>query len=299
MKKNASKQSSKNADSRAAIGEFSILSPDAVVGDDVTISSHVFVPNDAVLGDRVQIGSGVYLPEGIRIGDDVSIEANVSFAVRAGEKCPSRQTTIHRGCIIGTNSTLYAGVTIGRQAVIAPCALVERDAPAYSIIEGSPGRIVGYSAQGTKSPPLTPHASIDQKTEMEGVGFVALTKVTDMRGDLLAIELERQIPFAVKRVFTVMNVPSHHVRGEHAHKECHQLLVCLQGSIVVAADNGVERFEWVLDRPNIGLHIKPMTWAAQYRYSKDAVLAVFASHSYDAEDYIRDYEEFLAAVKRS
>jgi hypothetical protein len=134
---------------------------------------------------------------------------------------------------------------------------------------------------------------------MRGIDFVPLRRVSDLRGDLLAVELAKNIPFPVARLFTVMNVPSHHVRGEHAHKECHQLLVCLQGAVTVAADNGTDRREWVLDRPDIGLHIKPMTWAAQYRYSADAVLAVFASHSYEAGDYVRDYEEFLAAVKRS
>jgi UDP-2-acetamido-3-amino-2,3-dideoxy-glucuronate N-acetyltransferase len=299
MKNNASTQAPETAVSGTETGQFSVLSPGAVLGADVKISSHVFVPNDAVVGDRVQIGSGVYLPEGIRVGDDVKIEANVAFARCLEETGRNRTTTIHRGCVIGTNATVHTGITIGRQAVIAPGSLVEQDAPAYSIIEGSPGRIVGYSAQKANALRPTLHAPLDQMTGMEGVGFVALTKVSDMRGDLLAIELDRQIPFVVKRVFTVMNVPSHHVRGEHAHKECHQLLVCLQGAVTVAADNGTDRREWVLDRPDIGLHIKPMTWAAQYRYSADAVLAVFASHSYDAGDYIRDYEEFLAAVKRN
>jgi dTDP-4-dehydrorhamnose 3,5-epimerase-like enzyme len=134
---------------------------------------------------------------------------------------------------------------------------------------------------------------------MRGIDFVLLRRISDLRGSLLAVELAKDIPFSVARLFTVMNVPSHHVRGEHAHKECHQLLVCLQGSVTVAADNGKDRRVWMLDRPNIGLHIKPMTWAAQYRYTADAVLAVFASHPYEAADYIRDYEEFLAAVKHS
>ena len=100
----------------------------------------------------------------------------------------------------------------------------------------------------------------------------------------------------VNRLFFVMNVPSHHIRGEHAHLTCHQLLVCLQGSVTVTADNGRERQEWILDDPSIGMHILPMTWAAQYRYTGNAVMAVFASHSYDSADYIRNYEEFLTAV---
>jgi len=68
--------------------------------------------------------------------------------------------------------------------------------------------------------------------------------------------------------------------------------------VTVTADNGTSREEWVLDRPEIGLHILPLTWAAQWRYTSNAVLAVFASHSYDPADYIRDYEEYLKIVNK-
>lgn len=132
---------------------------------------------------------------------------------------------------------------------------------------------------------------------MKGVDFVKFTTASDLRGDLLAVELEKQIPFEVRRMFYVMNVPSHHVRGEHAHHECHQLLVSLKGSVTVTADNGSEREEWILDRPDIGMHLHPKTWAGQWHYTENAVLAVFASHSYDPSDYIRDYEEYLLVVK--
>jgi len=280
------------------VGQFSVISPAAVIGNNVRIDSHVFVPNDAVLGEGVHIESGVCLPEGIRIGDDTTIGANATFAKRADAKHDGPTlTTIHRGCAVGANTTILIGLTIGRQAVIAPGSLIQQDAPAYSVIEGNPGRIVGYSTQRSSPSPTAPRLPLGSARTMKGVDFVQLTKASDMRGDLLAIELEQQIPFQVKRVFTVMNVPSHHIRGEHAHKLCHQLLVCLQGSITVSADNGNERMEWVLERPDVGLHILPYTWAAQYRYSPDAVLAVFASHPYDADDYIRDYEEYLTLVK--
>jgi dTDP-4-dehydrorhamnose 3,5-epimerase-like enzyme len=72
-------------------------------------------------------------------------------------------------------------------------------------------------------------------TEMKGVSIVKFTTASDLRGDLLAVELEKHIPFPVRRMFYVMNVPSYHVRGEHAHHECHQLLVCLQGSVTLTA----------------------------------------------------------------
>ena len=122
------------------------------------------------------------------------------------------------------------------------------------------------------------------------------TTASDLRGDLMAADFTRQIPFPVNRAFFVTNVPSHHVRGEHGHKKCHQLLVCLQGSVMVSADNGRERDQWLLESPKLGLHIQPKVWASQYHYSQNSVLAVFASHAYDPADYLRDYEDFLNLI---
>ena len=95
----------------------------------------------------------------------------------------------------------------------------------------------------------------------------------------------------------VVDVPSQEVRGEHAHHECHQFLVCLSGSVRVVADDGTRRSEVLLDRPSIGVHLAPMTWGIQYRYTADARLMVLASHAYDADDYIRSYDEFLGLVR--
>ena len=97
----------------------------------------------------------------------------------------------------------------------------------------------------------------------------------------------------------VFDVPSVETRGEHAHHECHQFLVCVRGSVAVVADDGKSREEFVLDRPDLGLHLPPRVWGIQYKYSADAVLLVFASHYYDAADYIRDYEQFLDVVGAS
>ena len=96
-----------------------------------------------------------------------------------------------------------------------------------------------------------------------------------------------------QRFFSVFDVPSARVRGEHAHRVCHQVLVCLRGSVSVVVDDGAERDEVRLDDPAVALHIPPLVWASQYRFSRDAILGVFASHPYDAGDYIRDYEDYL------
>ena len=109
-------------------------------------------------------------------------------------------------------------------------------------------------------------------------------------------EFEKEIPFAPQRYFSVFDVPNKEVRGEHAHKECHQFLVCIKGSCHVVADDGHQRQEFILDKPNKGIYLPPMVWGIQYKYSADAVLMVFASHHYDPDDYIRNYSEFMGVA---
>jgi dTDP-4-dehydrorhamnose 3,5-epimerase-like enzyme len=121
--------------------------------------------------------------------------------------------------------------------------------------------------------------------------------VEDLRGSLTAGEFVDQVPFTPRRYFMVFDVPGKDVRGEHAHRQCHQFLVCARGSVAVVVDDGVNSEEIVLEAPNVGLYVPPMVWAVQYRYAADAVLLVFASDHYDPADYVRDYGEFVALLK--
>lgn len=122
--------------------------------------------------------------------------------------------------------------------------------------------------------------------------------VPDLRGSLTVGEFAREIPFVPKRYFLVFDVPTAETRGEHAHHRCEQFLVAVRGSVSIVADDGDMREEFILDRPQLGLYLPPMTWAIQYRYTADAILLVFASEYYDPADYVRDYGEFLALAKR-
>jgi hypothetical protein len=88
------------------------------------------------------------------------------------------------------------------------------------------------------------------------------------------------------------------VRGEHAHRRLHQFIVCVRGSVTVMVDDGQNRAVFQLDHPNLGLHVAPMVWAAQYKYSQDAMLLILASDVYNPQDYIRDYDEFLQEIAR-
>jgi dTDP-4-dehydrorhamnose 3,5-epimerase-like enzyme/SAM-dependent methyltransferase len=130
-----------------------------------------------------------------------------------------------------------------------------------------------------------------------GVAIYDLPLIRDMRGSLSFAEYGRLLPFIPKRYFVVFDVPSRDTRGEHAHRTLHQFLVCVKGSCSIVVDDGKHKEEILLDSPMRGIHVPPMVWCTQYKYSPDAVLLVLASDVYDADDYIRDYGIFLEAIK--
>jgi UDP-2-acetamido-3-amino-2,3-dideoxy-glucuronate N-acetyltransferase len=120
-----------------------------------------------------------------------------------------------------------------------------------------------------------------------------------LRGCLTFAEYDKHLPFSPKRYFIIYDVPTIEVRGEHAHIEQHQFLICLRGSCSVVIDDGRNRDEVLLNRSNLGLYIPPMIWATQYKYSSDAILMVLASDIYNNEDYIRDYDRYLEMVEEN
>jgi hypothetical protein len=136
-----------------------------------------------------------------------------------------------------------------------------------------------------------------------GVGGCSLHQlrlVEDLRGKLSVGEYQRDIPFVPKRYFLIFDVPAEEARGRHAHRLCHQFLICVRGSCRVKLDDGEHRAEVSLDRPDLGVYLPPMIWGTQHSYSPDAILLAFASEYYEANEYIRDYAEFcvLAAKAR-
>ena len=284
------------------VSAFAHVLPGAHLGADCTIGDHVVVGGGAVIGDRVTLGSGVRVADGVRLADDVFVGANVVFAEEtlpadgAGDG-PGPQTAVGPGASLGPNSTIVSGVSIGRRARVGAGTVVTKDVPPNAVVEGSPVRIIGYVDAGSDVPEATEvRTSVLPVSRVPGVNVLPITRADDLRGSLVAANFEQDLPFVPRRFFTVFGVPSSDVRGAHAHRRCHQLLVCVQGSLNAVVDDGVQRQEFVLDRPDIGLHMEPMIWGTQYRYSADAVLLVLASDPYDPDDYIRDHDEFLAEV---
>lgn len=288
------------------IWAFAHVLPGARIGRDCNICDGVFIENDVTVGDRVTVKCGVQLWDGVTLEDDVFVGPNVTFTndPRPRSKVYPETyapTLVCAGASIGANATILPGLTIGRSAMVGAGAVVTRSVPPYAIVVGNPARLTGYvdSHPYPVKEAAGPPATVDRvtRTEVDGVTLHELDYVKDLRGDLTVGEFERDIPFAVQRYFLVLNVPSERVRGQHAHKECHQFLVCVTGRCAVVADDGTKRQEFRLDRPSLGLYLPPMTWGTQYRYSADASVLVFASHHYDADDYIRDYGEFVAMIK--
>lgn len=288
---------------------FSHVLKGARIGRDCNICDGVFIESDVIVGDRVTIKCGVQLWDGIEIGDDVFIGPNATFTndkFPRSKKYPNAyaKTQVLRGASIGANATLLPGVTIGANAMVGAGAVVTRSVPAGAIVYGNPARITGYVNTESKEEPSArivtkqaPPFSII-KTPLKGVSIYNLSTVNDLRGDLIVGEFEKQIPFAVKRFFMVHGVSSKEVRGEHAHRQCHQFLICINGSCSFVADNGSKKIEVELDKPNKAIYLPPMTWGIQYKYTPDAILLVFASDYYDPNDYIRDYEKFLNQIKK-
>lgn len=141
------------------------------------------------------------------------------------------------------------------------------------------------------------NAPIQVGTPLAGAQLVRFTSASDHRGSLCAAEYPTQMPFSIRRCFWVFGVPNQGVRGEHAHRRCHQLLICVHGTCAVDVDNGSEKGKAVLDSPNLGLYLPPMIWASQHDFSHDATLLVLASDLYDPGDYIREYSQFVQAVR--
>lgn len=293
--------------SETRIWQFCVVCAGAKIGVNCNICSHCFIEDDVVIGNNVTIKNGVSLWDGITLEDDVFIGAGVQFTNDKFPRSKSRpvsflRTTIQRGASIGTNATILPGITVGERAMVGAGAVVTRSVPAHAIVIGNPGRIVGY-ADAKQFYAAASHSLSEQEepgqypSSVAGVIVHRSQDLSDIRGNLTVGEFGTAVPFLPKRYFLVYGVPSKETRGAHAHRTCKQFLICVQGSCALLVDDGRNRTEFVLDSPSLGIFVPPMIWTVQYKYTLDAVLLVFASHSYDPQDYVRDYAEFRLELK--
>jgi hypothetical protein len=125
---------------------------------------------------------------------------------------------------------------------------------------------------------------------------IELKRIVDPRGNLTFIEGNRHVPFDIKRVFYLYDVPGGADRGGHALKTCHQFLIAMSGSFDVIVYDGKDKQRFHLNRSYYGLHLPPMIWREMDNFSSGSVCLALASECYDEKDYFREYKEFLRAV---
>ena len=131
-----------------------------------------------------------------------------------------------------------------------------------------------------------------------GSRLLRVPSIRDARGCLVWGQVGSHVPFEPKRFWCINEVPPGEARGGHGHRALQELLICVQGSCTVSLDDGVEQEEVLLDSPELGLYVPPLIWSTQHRFSNGAVLLALANEQYRPDDYIRDYDEFLALAAR-
>ena len=134
---------------------------------------------------------------------------------------------------------------------------------------------------------------MSKKTTIKDCKLIDLRKIQDPRGNLTPIEGGLDVPFEIKRIFYLYDVPGGESRGAHAHIKDQQFLIALSGAFEVFVDDGVNQKEFTLNRPYYGLLVPPGIWAAEQEFSSGSVCLVLTDNTYEAEDYIRDYDMFL------
>ena len=128
---------------------------------------------------------------------------------------------------------------------------------------------------------------------IEDCKIIEVSKIQNDAGNITVVENGINFPFIVKRIFYLYDIPGGEDRGAHAHKECHQFLVAASGSFEVQLEDGKAKKTLFLNQPYKGLHIPPGIWASEVSFSSGSICLVLASHTYNEDDYLREYQEFL------
>lgn len=238
--------------------------------------------------------------DGVHLGSRVVIEYGARLvAPRHLSTGDDSDLILRDDVLIGAGALIVGARVVGVGAQVMPGAVVTADVPAHAIVAGNPAKVVGYSSppgpDRVRGFPIQVDApdSPGSISLVGGAELIRFPEVVDLRGRLAFAEVGASLPFAVERVFLVYGVPSAEIRGEHAHRTLHEVLICVNGSVRVSLTDGVERNDVILAAPYLALHIPTLVWSTQFQHSPDTVLAVLCSEPYIAESYIRDFDEFL------
>ncbi len=284
--------------SGSVIEAFARVARGVVIGEGCSIASGAVIGAGAQLADRVVIGAGSWIAPAAVIEADVSLGPNVTLA--GGRATPASEQAaaivVRAGATIEAGSTLVGGITVGRGSIVEAGSMVARSVPPYAVVAGNPAEIRrNLDTEGSLlSVPISKAEPGDLMVGVRSAKLSRFAEFSDLRGSLTAGDIPSEhVPFEVRRWFVVYDVPTRELRGEHAHRRCHQFLICVAGTVAVALDDGEHRTEVVLDSPALGVHVPPMVWSSQLWYESSSVLLVLTSDPYDPDDYIREYERFL------
>jgi acyl-[acyl carrier protein]--UDP-N-acetylglucosamine O-acyltransferase len=283
------------------IHETAAVEASADIASEVEIGAYVSIGDDAVVATGAILDAGARIGTGVIVGPSAKIGAN---SVIAGGSSESRPTRVAEHAEIGAAAVVGPGVHIGHHAVVAPGTTVGSDVPPYAHVQGDSGRIVGYAGENSASllsraRPQDFDSSALDAVSADGVRLVRAAVAEDLRGSLVAYEHDEQLPYRAARAYLVFDVHGNQARAEHAHRECHETLVCAAGSLDVLVDTGSARAQVRLQNPAVGLYLPPMTWRVIVNHSPGAVLMVLSSLPYDPDDYIRDYPTWEAMVSKT
>ena len=128
---------------------------------------------------------------------------------------------------------------------------------------------------------------------MDKVKRISIPTIKDHRGNLCFVENKQEIPFSIKRIFYVYDIPSGSIKGSHAHRSLEQFIIVMSGSFDIVLDDGVKIKTFHLNEPSVGLYIPPMVWSSQENFSAGCCYVVLTSDKYSESDYIRNYEQFI------
>jgi dTDP-4-dehydrorhamnose 3,5-epimerase-like enzyme len=128
--------------------------------------------------------------------------------------------------------------------------------------------------------------------------LIKLRTNSDYRGDISFLEGNHEIPFAIKRIYYLYNVPENLSRGSHAHKNLEQLIIPISGSFNITLDDGYKKRTYLLNSPNQGLYVCPMIWRDLEHFSRNACCLVLASDYFSEHDYLRDYDGFIKSARK-
>lgn len=257
-------------------------------------------PSTSYVAPTATVGAGAVIEPAAFVGDGCTLGQRVVVESRASVHCAqgsAAATMIGDDVRIGAGSVVSGPLNVGRGAVIRPGAVVTEHVPAHAIVEGNPGVVIGYTTADQLdvpivAPPDDPLTTVD----VCGATLIRLPEYADLRGSLSVIQSGAGLQFLPERVFFTYGVANRRVRGSHAHRTLHEVLIAVGGDITVVVDDGIRRAQVILDSPALALHVPPMLWLTQYAFSSTATLAVLASDVYDESDYIREYDQYLEAL---